>query len=135
MMMNNAQQSLQHELRLLKQAGDYQRPDYSVLSVTVMTLGLIIMVEFVKHKIDHMAHGKRYFTAVLQTFYAECMYTTQYTSSSLSSVTLSLSLPEYDSFSHNICIFSPALSTSFWHPCHPFHSSNKHKHSNHFGHG
>jgi hypothetical protein len=60
--------------RLLKKAGEYQRPDYSVLSVTVMTLGLIIMVEFVKQKIDHMAHGKRYFTAVLQTFYAECMY-------------------------------------------------------------
>lgn len=50
---------------------EFQRPDYGVLSVCVMTLGLIIMVEVGKHKIDHMARGKRYFTAVLNTFYAE----------------------------------------------------------------
>jgi hypothetical protein len=93
---DHADATISERLRLLKQAGDYQRPDYSVLSVTVMTLGLIIMVEFVKHKMDHMAHGRRYFTAVLQTFYAECTCVTFVSNvmniSSHPSLSLSLSL-------------------------------------------
>lgn len=48
--------------------------DYSVLSVTVMTLGLIIIVEVVRHKIDHSAHGRPFFTAVLETLYNERTY-------------------------------------------------------------
>lgn len=48
------------------------RMDYSVLAVTVLTLGLILMVEVVKHKIDHAAHGRPFFTKVLETLYTEC---------------------------------------------------------------
>jgi hypothetical protein len=48
------------------------RIDYSVLSVTVMTLGLIMMVEVVRHRLDHAAMGRPFFTAVLEGVYAEC---------------------------------------------------------------
>ena len=47
------------------------RMDYSVLSVAVMTLGLIMVVEVFIHNLDHAAAGKPYFTAVLETMYSE----------------------------------------------------------------
>eukprot|EP00977_Amphora_coffeiformis_P009509 scaffold2193_cov171-Amphora_coffeaeformis.AAC.15 len=47
------------------------RVDYSVLSVAVMTLGLIMVVEVVLHNLDHAAHGRPYFTAVLENIYSE----------------------------------------------------------------
>ena len=47
------------------------RIDYSVLSVTVMTLGLILVVEVLRHRLDHAALGRPYFTAVLENIYAE----------------------------------------------------------------
>ena len=47
------------------------RVDYSVLSVAVMTLGLIMVVEVVLHNLDHAAHGRPYFTAVLENIYTE----------------------------------------------------------------
>jgi hypothetical protein len=56
-------------------AGPYDGPtrvDYSVLSVAVMTLGLIMMVEFFRHRLDHAATGRPFFTAVLEGVYAEC---------------------------------------------------------------
>ncbi len=46
--------------------------DYSVLSVGVMTLGLILMVEVAKHKLDHMAEHRPFFKAVLVVTYSEC---------------------------------------------------------------
>ena len=59
-------------------AGDYgkektsgYRMDYSVLSVAVMTLGLIMVVEVFIHRLDHAAHGRPYFTAVLENIYNE----------------------------------------------------------------
>jgi hypothetical protein len=48
------------------------RIDYSVLSVAVMTLGLIMMVEVFRHRLDHAAIGRPFFTAVLEGVYAEC---------------------------------------------------------------
>jgi hypothetical protein len=48
------------------------RIDYSVLSVTVMTLGLVMMVEVFRHRMDHAAMGRPFFTAVLEGVYAEC---------------------------------------------------------------
>jgi hypothetical protein len=48
------------------------RIDYSVLSVAVMTLGLIMMVEVFRHRLDHAAMGRPFFTAVLEGVYAEC---------------------------------------------------------------
>ena len=47
--------------------------DYSVLSVGVMTLGLILLVELARHRLDHYAaHGRPFFKAVLEGVYSEC---------------------------------------------------------------
>lgn len=48
--------------------------DYSVLSVGILTLGLILFVEVSRHWIDHRAHGKPFFTAVLLMLYSECKW-------------------------------------------------------------
>jgi hypothetical protein len=53
---------------------DDLRMDYSVLAVCVLTLGLILVVEVLRHTLDHLAHGRPYFTAVLENVYAECTY-------------------------------------------------------------
>lgn len=47
------------------------RMDYSVLSVAVMTLGLIMVVEVFIHRLNHAALGRPYFTAVLENIYNE----------------------------------------------------------------
>lgn len=47
------------------------RIDYSVLSVAVMTLGLIMVVELGRHKLDHAAHHKPFLKAVLEGVYEE----------------------------------------------------------------
>lgn len=46
--------------------------DYSVLSIGILTLGLILFVEVTRHWIDHQAHGKPFFNAVLVMLYSEC---------------------------------------------------------------
>ncbi|KAG7343077.1 Mlo family protein [Nitzschia inconspicua] len=45
--------------------------DYSVLSIGILTLGLILFVEVTRHWIDHQAHGKPFFNAVLLMLYSE----------------------------------------------------------------
>lgn len=50
---------------------DEVRVDYSVLSVGVMTLGLIMVVEVLRHRIDHAAVGRPFFKAVLEGVYSE----------------------------------------------------------------
>jgi hypothetical protein len=45
--------------------------DYSVLSIGILTLGLILFVEITRHWIDHQAHGKPFFNAVLLMLYSE----------------------------------------------------------------
>ncbi|GAX10661.1 hypothetical protein FisN_14Lh170 [Fistulifera solaris] len=45
--------------------------EYGALSVGVMTLGLILLVEVLRHKIDHEAHGRPFFQAVLSGVYSE----------------------------------------------------------------
>lgn len=45
--------------------------DYTVLSIAVQTLALILFVEIVKHKLDHFAHGRPFFGTVLHSMYAE----------------------------------------------------------------
>lgn len=47
--------------------------DYSVLSVGVMTLGLILCVEVIRHKLDHEAEHRPFFKVVLEATYSECM--------------------------------------------------------------
>ena len=46
--------------------------DYSVLSVGVMTLGLILCVEVLRHRLDHIAEYKPFFKCVLEATYSEC---------------------------------------------------------------
>ena len=46
--------------------------DYTVVSVGVMTLGLLLVVEFVRHAVDHAAIGRPFFKAVLEGVYSEC---------------------------------------------------------------
>ena len=48
--------------------------DYTVLSVAVLTLGLILLVELARHKIDHMAHGRPFFKTVLEGVNSECKW-------------------------------------------------------------
>ena len=64
-------------LRFLKddsKAKDIVRVDYSVLSVGVMTLGLILVVEVLRHKIDHAALHRPFCKAVLEGVYSERTY-------------------------------------------------------------
>lgn len=51
---------------------DLVKIDYNVLSVAAMTLALIMIVEVIRHKLDHAAHHRPFFQAVLENIYAEC---------------------------------------------------------------
>lgn len=48
--------------------------DYTVLSVAVATLALILIVELVRNKMDHAAVGRPFFHTVLTSVNSECMY-------------------------------------------------------------
>ena len=48
--------------------------DYSVLAVALITMGLIVPVEIVRHKIDHRAVGRPFAKTVLDFLYSECEY-------------------------------------------------------------
>lgn len=48
--------------------------DYTVLSVTVMTLALIIFVEVIRHQVEHSAINRPFFQAVLHGVSSECTY-------------------------------------------------------------
>jgi len=52
----------------------YDTIDYTVLSVAVATLGLILVVEIARHKIDHLAQGRPFFQTVLASVNSECAY-------------------------------------------------------------
>ena len=45
--------------------------DYTVLSVALLTLGLILVVEIARHKIDRRAHGRPFAKTVLEQVYRE----------------------------------------------------------------
>ena len=45
--------------------------DYTVLSVALLTLGLILVVEIARHKIDRRAHGRPFARTVLEQVYRE----------------------------------------------------------------
>jgi hypothetical protein len=56
-------------------AGAYaDRIDYSVLSVAVITLGLIMMVEVGRHSLDIAARNRPFFQSVLEGVYTECKW-------------------------------------------------------------
>ena len=45
--------------------------DYTVFAMAVVTMGLLLIVAIIRHKIDHMARGKEYFENVLEAVYHE----------------------------------------------------------------
>ena len=49
----------------------YSKIDYTVLSVALLTLGLILVVEIARHKIDRRAHGRPFAKTVLEQVYRE----------------------------------------------------------------
>lgn len=63
----------EYELTHVFRAGGGPNPkDYTVLSVAVTTLGLILVVELIRHKLDHAATGRVFFKTVLDGVYREC---------------------------------------------------------------
>ena len=58
--------------RYLAPGGAEAEIDYTVVSVGVMTLGLLLVVEFVRHSLDHAAIGRPFFKVVLEGVYSEC---------------------------------------------------------------
>jgi len=52
--------------RALAGGGGSAPLDYSVLSVAIMTLALVLLVDFLRHKFDLAARGKPLFSAVLE---------------------------------------------------------------------
>lgn len=54
-----------------KEKAEESEMDYTVLSVAVMTLGMLMVVEVLIHKLDNAARGRPYFTAVLTNIYSE----------------------------------------------------------------
>lgn len=59
--------------RFLASAATY-KIDYNVLSVAAMTLALIMMVEYMRHLLDHQAEHRPFFRVVLEGVYAECTF-------------------------------------------------------------
>eukprot|EP00934_Nitzschia_sp_Nitz4_P003479 Nitzschia sp. Nitz4//scaffold93_size78505//21682//26953//NITZ4_005417-RA/size78505-augustus-gene-0.48-mRNA-1//-1//CDS//3329560279//3469//frame0 len=57
--------------RFLADYGEAEPLDYTVLSVAVMTLGLILCVEVARHNLDHMAEHRPFFKTVLEATYSE----------------------------------------------------------------
>lgn len=62
--------TVQHVFRAGGGGGSNQL-DYSVFSVAVFTLGLILVVELIRHKLDMSATGKPFFKTVLEGVYGE----------------------------------------------------------------
>ena len=58
--------------RWLAAEKDEGRLDYSVLSVAVMTLALLLFVEVLRHKLDSEAAFRPFFKVVLEATYSEC---------------------------------------------------------------
>jgi hypothetical protein len=46
--------------------------NYTVVSVGIMTLGLIVVVELIRHQLDHAAMGRPFYKTVLQGVNSEC---------------------------------------------------------------
>ena len=67
--------ALQAAKRVLAAAAAAATPlDYTVLSVGVITLGLILVVELIRHRLDVAAMGRIFFKSVLEGVYRECKY-------------------------------------------------------------
>ena len=69
--------SLQEDLRFLAGSASYEQEknplDYTVFSVGIMTLVMILVVELIRHQLDHATeHSGRFFKNVLESVYSEC---------------------------------------------------------------
>jgi hypothetical protein len=53
---------------------EYEPVNYTVVSVGIMTLGLIVVVELVRHQLDQAAMGRPFYKTVLEGVYSECKY-------------------------------------------------------------
>lgn len=53
-------------------SSSYEELDYTVLGVAVITLGLILVVEVIRHGLDVKAIGRPFFKSVLEGVYREC---------------------------------------------------------------
>lgn len=53
-------------------AGYGPEVDFTVFAMAIATMSLLLLVEIVRHKIDHIAKGKEFFENVLDAVYQEC---------------------------------------------------------------
>lgn len=58
--------------RAEKESSAYDTMDYTVLSVVVATLGLILFVELIRHKFDELARGRPFFEELIACVNSEC---------------------------------------------------------------
>eukprot|EP00980_Cylindrotheca_fusiformis_P005217 scaffold1118_cov135-Cylindrotheca_fusiformis.AAC.15 len=65
------QNDILHLHHRLAEDSEYETIDYSVLSIGVQTLGLILFVEIIRHKLDRAAKGRPFFATVLHSVYSE----------------------------------------------------------------
>lgn len=52
-------------------AGESAGLDYSVISVVILTLGIVLVVEVLRHQLDVKASGNPFFKTVLELMYRE----------------------------------------------------------------
>ena len=57
--------------RLLAPAGGTPTVDYGVISVVIITLGIVLAVEVLRHQLDVAANGHPFFHTVLELMYRE----------------------------------------------------------------
>jgi len=60
-----------HRHRLLVPAGGAPTVDYSVISILIITLGVVLAVEVLRHQLDVAASGHPFFHTVLELMYRE----------------------------------------------------------------
>ncbi|KAL7540630.1 hypothetical protein ACHAXR_010673 [Thalassiosira sp. AJA248-18] len=60
--------------RLLAPAGGAPTVDYAVISVVVITLGLVLAIEVLRHQLDVVASGNPFFQTVLELMYREPIF-------------------------------------------------------------
>ena len=46
--------------------------DYTIFAMAVMTMGLLLIVEVIRYKLDQMTKGSDFFETVMKTVYHEC---------------------------------------------------------------
>ena len=60
--------------RGLAGGGESFSVSYTIFSVAVLTLGLLMITEVILHTLDHYAKERKFFRQVLNTFYRECKF-------------------------------------------------------------